>query len=50
MGAPKITRERLAVATTAYFEQLDPKAAREEIDLAEGLVWERRKINFDTEV
>lgn len=43
-------RKRLAVATSAYFEQLDPKAAREEIDLAQDLGWARSKIDFDTEV
>jgi hypothetical protein len=30
-------RKRLAAATTTYFEQLDPKAAREEQEISQGM-------------
>jgi hypothetical protein len=43
-------RKRLAMATTTYFEQFDPKAAREESDLTASLGWARSKIDFDKEI
>ena len=43
-------RKRLAMATTTYFEQLDPKAVREESDLTESLGWARSEIDFDKEI
>ena len=43
-------RKRLAAATTSYFEQLDPKAAREEQDLAEDMGSARSRIDFDKEI
>lgn len=43
-------RKRLAAATTTYFEQLDPKAAREEQELAERMGSTGSKIDFDKEI
>jgi len=43
-------RRRLAEATAAYFDQLDPAAAREEQEMAAGLSSATSKIDFDSEI
>jgi hypothetical protein len=43
-------RRRLAVATAAYFDELDPQAAAEENTLAESLASALSGIDFDQEV
>jgi hypothetical protein len=43
-------RKRLAAATTTYFEHLDPKAAREEQELAEDMASAGSRIDFDREI
>jgi len=43
-------RKRLAAATATYFERLDPKAAREEHELAEDMASAGSRIDFDKEI
>ena len=43
-------RKRLAAATATYFEQLEPKAAREEQELSEGMGSAGSRIDFDKEI
>lgn len=43
-------RRRLAAATAAYFDQLDPAATHEEQEMAAGLSSAASKIDFDSEI